>query len=349
MVLPSVHTRRGFTLIELLVVIAIIAILIGLLLPAVQKVREAAARSQCQNNLKQIGLALHTYHDAKKALPPSGVTDAPPFGTGGSWGSSWLAFILPYIEQNALYSRFAFTGASGWGNNVNYRSANGVKIPIYRCPSTTLPEWSFSNPVSLNPGIMRPTYVGLSGAVNGLIPGYTETRFNTPGGAAGCCSGGIAAGSGVLIPGISTTIRLQGIGDGTSNALVVSEQADLLTTVNGGKQDWHSGRFGFLLGWRTATTPPAVGNGGDLRTFQTTTIRYRINQIAGWPNPPGNCATTGVCDNTGTNIPLSSPHAGGVNGLMGDGSVRFLSDSMTIDVLARLATRDDGQPLPGDF
>jgi prepilin-type N-terminal cleavage/methylation domain-containing protein len=108
------NRRQAFTLIELLVVIAIIAILIALLVPAVQKVREAAARTQCINNLKNIGLALHGFHDSNKRLPPGCASDVPPFAptNSGGWGSSWKVYILPNIEQGALYSKWQWTGSS---------------------------------------------------------------------------------------------------------------------------------------------------------------------------------------------------------------------------------------------
>jgi prepilin-type N-terminal cleavage/methylation domain-containing protein/prepilin-type processing-associated H-X9-DG protein len=343
------RSRRGFTLIELLVVIAIIAILIGLLLPAVQKVREAAARMKCSNNLKQIGIAMHAYHDANGYLPPGGAYDQPPYGTGnGSWGSAWTVYILPYIEQQNFFNVWQLNNSSGWGNGTDGALLNGVVIQTYRCPSSPLPlqQNGLTNPTT-NPGgngtAMVPTYAGISGAVPSLIPGYSDNRYNSGGGSAGCCSGGIIAGNGVLSP--NSQVKLVGITDGTSNTLVVSEQGDYLTTTSGQKVSWNaSGPHGWAIGSHSGTVP-SYGSGGDARSMQITTIRYQINQKTGWTPTPGNCSSQGVCDNTGQNTPLNSAHTGGVNAVYADGSVRFLTSSLPLTTLAQLAIRDDGIPL----
>jgi prepilin-type N-terminal cleavage/methylation domain-containing protein len=350
--------RSGFTLVELLVVIAIIGILVALLLPAIQAAREASRRSQCSNNLKQLGLALQGHHDAFKRMPPGSADDRLPFGNdpnypNSTWGgSSWLVYVLPYLEQTTLFNQWQFFGGSGHGNTNNGALLTDAMISGYRCPSSPLPLLAQNNP----PGstrVLQANYVGISGIIGsaGFIPGYTEVRVNNGANVTGCCGGGVASGGGVLFP--MSQIRFGDITDGTSNTMAVSEQADFLKTNNGTRVPWSaSSRWGWSIGARApfgaapAASPPSYNSGGDARTFQMTTLRYQLNQKTGWTDTPGNCGATGVCDDMGNNIPLNSAHPGGVIAVLVDGSVRFLADSTPLGILGMLATRDDAQPLP---
>src|SRR5579862_2437325 len=182
----SVRARwRAFTLIELLVVIAIIGILIALLLPAVQKIREAAARMSCSNNLHQMGLALHNFHDTFGYLPTAGSADGRPL-SGGPWpesgeGTNWSVYLLPFIEQGNIYTKLTFKGDSGWTNDDtqvgssavnNVNVAGGAVIKIYRCPSDPKPDLQRNDSnVRGSDGnedilVNRNSYVAIAGAVN---------------------------------------------------------------------------------------------------------------------------------------------------------------------------------------
>jgi len=349
--------RQAFTLVELLVVITIIGILIALLLPAVQAAREAARRGQCINNEKQLALSLQNYQERYGRFPPGGANDQRPFGTTGgvAYGSAWYAYILPYVEQGAIFDRLVFNGNSGWGSANNAQAITNVIIAAFACPSSPLPATCWST-MSNNYGPVQSTsYVGISGPVDlfpypggtQMIPGFNETRCNNGGAGAGCCTGGRVCAGGVLFP--NSQIKMSEITDGSSNVAVIGEQADWITTQDGTKQPWGTGHIhGMLIGASSNNSPPNYNVGGDARTFSLTTVRWRINQKTGWPNTPGDCGNLGVCDNVGSNIPLLSAHPGGVNLALCDGSVRFVIDNIPMDVLARLCTRDDGFPV-GDY
>jgi prepilin-type N-terminal cleavage/methylation domain-containing protein len=326
---------RAFTLVELLVVIAIIGILVALLLPAVQAARESGRRAQCQNNLKQIALALQNYHDTRRKLPMG--NNGP---INGGYGYNWRLHILPYMEQSALHDQFD-TKLSSWSNAM--APSNGAVIPGYRCPSSPLPEYA----VPMNPQgtvfdrVQRVTYVGISGATAQAFTGsnYVESRQNNAANTTGCCTGGDISAGGALPSNFA--VGMHAITDGTSNTIVVSEQADYLQQQNSVKVDWNTGWHGWLIGTSQKGIPGGPGvNSADNRIFGLVSIRYRTNQKKGWP-VGGDCKQ-GVCPNFGCNVPLNSTHPGGVLAAFGDGSVRFLSDSLPLLTLAILATRDEG-------
>lgn len=375
----ALRRRRhaGFTLVELLVVIAIIGVLVALLLPAVQAAREAARRSSCSNNLKQLSLACHNFHDTYKRLPPAGASDsAPEFGRaplGDRWGASWLIHILPFVEQKPLYDRISLDGVgggAGWGSNtptssvvISVVAANDTFIQTFFCPSSPLDKWCFGNPPGTPRRIMAPNYVAISGTATAaavaqttgvpLVPAaiYEDNVLRWAIGAtgtAGCCSGGIHSQGGSIVA--AGTHGLEAITDGTSNTFMISESSNWIFTQNNTRQDWRASHtHGMIIGWHNRNGPGQGGNrygmGGDHRTFNFTTIRYPINHFSnpthGLPNAPGNCGTWGICDNSSTNRPLNSAHPGGVNVAMADASVRFVAQTINNQVLGLSGFRDD--------
>jgi len=342
--------RRAFTLIELLVVIAIIAILIGLLLPAVQKVRAAAARMSCQNNLKQLSLACHGYHDNNNRLPPGAADDMPPFGndTGARWGSSWKVYILPYIEQTAIYQQWQFNNHSGYVNAANSALVNNIRISPYRCPASPVPE--FGPRGGAGGTLMHTSYTGIAGSVIPNVYTSSSTYYPT------CCNGtgNQATDNGCLYTGSQVT--LVGITDGTSNTWLIGEQSDHMRDPN--RAPLTSGYttgvgnsstiYGWIMG--AAHQPNQTGaswGNGDGRHFNCTSVRYKINAYglvpAGTNMASGTAASVGINNDAGTNFPLNSAHPGGINVGNADGSVRYVSENMDPQVMSAFCTRASGE------
>ncbi len=316
---PSPRFRRpGFTLIELLVVIAVIAILVGLLLPAVQKVREAAARARCQNNLKQIGLALHNHHAAHDRFPlgttlvgdaNDGSPAAVPPATlnAGPYRPGLFARLLPYLEAEPLSRALDPDGAIDAEPN---RTAGRTRVPVYLCPSATHAYGLAKAPHSLpltdrTLELAVNDYTGLNGAMRLYPAAPAAGRLQDRGGFAE-----------------RQALRLSDFTDGSSNTVDVTE------VVNFGRGLWVHGR-------------PHFNQAG-----------YRVNALNGYDDAPN-----GVYPD-GANVPaadrgpgkgaagtwgVSSDHPGGANALLVDGSVRFLTAAVSPQTLTALATRDGGE------
>ncbi|MCI0640315.1 MAG: DUF1559 domain-containing protein [Gemmataceae bacterium] len=297
--------RTGFTLIELLVVIAIIAILIGLLLPAVQKVREAAARAQCQNNLKQIGLGLHNHHDVKKFFPPGAASGIalPKLGIPAGVQHGWAVHMLPYIEQDNVYKLYRFD--LDWRDAAN-QAARESPVAIFICPSApTRGLDSFSSSVF---GTVRGAvsdYAPNNGINSALAPlGLIQTVGNY---------------QGVLR--VNLTLRTADILDGTSNTMLIAEIAGRPLRFKTSGQISGGRRVGGMWADREAEY---ITHGFDAK-----------GEVS---NPPGPCAVN--CTNADE---IFAFHTSGANILLGDGSVRFLSTSVSIRVVGATITRSGGE------
>ncbi|WP_437188147.1 DUF1559 domain-containing protein [Planctomicrobium sp. SH668] len=332
----SISNRRGFTLIELLVVIAIIAVLIALLLPAVQQAREAARRSQCKNNLKQIGLGLHNYHDVFNKFPIGARYNN--FYAGTNWRFS----LLPYLEQAALFNLQAESGdnllvigGSPSDFNASTMKLMGKSIPVYACPSSSLdPMYARGQDEDPNLESLHRSwgavtqlvqYAGIMGA-NPDPAGRTNMVY-----AAG--SGHFPTNNGSMIAGTSKAMR--DMTDGSSNSIMIAEQSgnsniDRSTRMTSNYHASFAGMNapGTLETWRSQAESGAHIYGCGVTAVMTT------------PNPK----SMGAEGNTGWkfNTPLTSFHTGGVHSLVGDGSVRFVGDNIDRLTLQRLCTISDG-------
>ncbi len=304
--------RPGFTLIELLVVIAIIAVLVALLLPAVQQAREAARRTQCRNNLKQIGLAIHNYESSNLVFPPSSTSAF----TRGVWNwpgagpndrtihlHSFASLILPYLEGSNIYNGIDYNISSLAPAN---RAMASQILPFYRCPSYTGREYSND-----------PYYVTTVGYDKFAVRNYVAIGAKSVVG----LSGAIPA-DGVMYPGSRTGFR--DITDGTSNTVMIAETQEENASV------WIDGSTASVAArWLDLTSPSFTGNS------------VSINHT---PYFPGGIFPASIGQDWGP----SSKHAGGAHHLLCDGSVQFLSENMDVLLYDGLVSRNGGEVL-GEF
>jgi prepilin-type N-terminal cleavage/methylation domain-containing protein/prepilin-type processing-associated H-X9-DG protein len=308
------RTRAAFTLIELLVVIAVIAILIALLVPAVQKVRAAAARIQCQNNLKQLGLAIHAYHDAAKQIPPNAQTIAYSWSTDSTYGGAttwtWIARILPYIEQGQLASEYNIPN----GTLGAAQAGIATIIPLLLCPSDgtehSNPATDWANIAGISMGLTN--YKGVSGCNWGYNTNSTFTTafpVSDPTIVGANAEDGLDHGNGMFYRTDGhRKLTLEGITDGTSNTLMVGESMHSI--------DQHCG------GWAypnyvnaTCAIPLNYADPG--------------NDYHNWPN----------------RYSFHSLHDGGANFCFADGTVRFVSNNINITTYHGLSTIRGGEPV----
>ncbi|QDT09130.1 DUF1559 domain-containing protein [Planctomycetes bacterium K23_9] len=345
---------QGFTLVELLVVIAIIGILVGLLLPAVQSAREAARRMQCSNNLKQMGLAIHNYHDTFRQLPANQGTKKKPV-SGQAWvsGPSWMVAILPQIEQGHVFNRLKFGVGTDFADttstaNENWEIMSQTKVPSYNCPSSALPKQriheaseatkAFGSPDTYD--VQIPDYVASVGYYN--PPGSTTFSWDRYYANKATWSWGWLQDNGFLAINNNQfrRRRFSSITDGLTNTLAVGEHGAEMVHFDGTREDTRPGRGpGGMWAARTAWFEWGSWYG---MTANVTVPRYPNNSLfsGNWTQNREHTLHNG----------FRSQHVGGVQFLMGDGSVRFVSDSIDFDnIFTALNGRDDSFVFDQDY
>ena len=318
------NRRRGFTLIELLVVIAIIGVLIALLLPAVQAAREAARRAQCVNNLKQLGLAMHNYEGTHGSLPP-GRLDC-------CWGT-WVCFVLPYLEQDAVYDSYNTEGNATL-NVMRYGSPENITAVSTRLNALSCPSDSPNAPIS----------VSINGVSRGVQSYNYVANFGTTGNAQQATLNGVAnagtpfgwmsarmVGDPSRPANAGTTVKFADIRDGLSNTLLNSEVVVAQGVDLRGFVWWGDGSNFTTYLPPNATLPDRIYTAGY--------CKYPLQD-----NPPCAASTT-----TDPNMMASrSRHPGGVNSLFGDGSVRFMKNSVAINIWRAISTTRGGEVVSAD-
>ena len=327
--------RGGFTLIELLVVIAIIAILIALLLPAVQQAREAARRTQCKNNLKQLALAIHNYADTSLQFPPGGIymgNPPPVMGTpptnsmrDGGWGATWVVMTLPFIEQGPLHARYDFS----W----NARDTNSTG-------NTTLDSRDVVRNAKV-PGLLCPSHPVITTLLSQDFDGHAKGQYAACGGFAHLSNAGHAnnmALKGAFSVRTQFGARFSDMTDGSSNVVMLGEIVAVNSTGDDrGAWGWATGPMFNSRGGQT--TPQSVLTPNT--KSETDCSPYANNDTT---SPNFNLRNNPDCTGSNARVAARSYHSGGVQVALGDASVRFVSETIDQTVWANATAISDGVP-----